>query len=449
MSGLLLIQPPLELTERREHFATLDVTDVHYALPNIGIGYLLAVAQRHCIPAQFLDMQNTPTAMEDVLRIVGDTAPHVVGFTGWTAQMHISAEIARRIKEQFPETLTCVGGPHPTAIPQETLDEFPSFDFVVVGEGEATIVSLFERDLDYASIPNVLSRGKGEVECDQSVDLNDLPFPAWNLFRLHAYHGYDTGLGVQTGRSLELPVSTSRGCFGTCTFCWRQFGRHRRHRSVDSVLDEIEADIVWYECSSINFFDETFIDNAESQWSVDLFNGMLRRGIQQKTRWACEMRVDVWDTEIFKLMKEAGCYFVFFGVESGNEHMRIRAGKAFTNDQIIQTVRAAHDAGINCAAAFILGLPGETEETMRESIQLAHDLDIYSTTFPIAVPFPGTAIRRMAERGFYGLKILTNDWRLYDKQYPGVMDSNTLDIDTIRKFQKHAYNTIPQKKMRF
>jgi radical SAM superfamily enzyme YgiQ (UPF0313 family) len=445
---ILFINPSPLMEERIKHFKEMNIKDNHSLLPNIGIAYLLAVAKKNGISAKYLDVSAKPICIEEIVETAVQCKPRVVGFTGWTSLIKKSAEIAKLIKEKLPETLICIGGPHGTAIPEETLQEFKSFDFVMCGEAENTLVELFTTNLAFDKIPNIVSRTKSIYCLPKQIDLDLLPFPAWEEFDLNMYNGFNSGLGTGVGKTLELPVSTSRGCFGTCTFCWRQFGRVRRHRSVDSVLNEIERNVADFKCHSINFFDETFVDNNEFEWSIALCEGMIKRQLHKKIRWAGEMRVDIKDPGIFKLMKNAGCYFMFFGVESGTEKIRRNVGKIFTNEQISNTISAARDSEINCAAAFILGLPGETEETMMTSIKFAQSLNIYSTTFPIAVPFPGTAIRRSAEKGQWGLKILSKDWDVYDKQYPGVMDSQTLSIDTIRKYQALAYEMNPQRKMK-
>lgn len=445
---ILFINPSPLMEERIKHFKEMNIKDNHSLLPNVGIAYLLAVANKHNISAKYLDVSANPICANEIVDLVVQYNPKVVGFTGWTSLIKKSAYLAKLIKEKLPNVLICIGGPHGTAIPIETLQEFESFDFVMCGEAENTLIELFDNNLNFDKVANIVSRTKTQYCLPKQVDLDSLPFPMWEAFDLELYNGFNSGLGTETGHSLELPISTSRGCFGTCTFCWRQFGRIRRHRSVESVLAELERDITDFGCHSINFFDETFIDNDEFDWSIELFEKMIAGGLHKKIKWAGEMRVDIKDTNIFKLMKEAGCYFMFFGVESGTEKIRKNVGKIFTNEQVINTITAARNADINCAAAFILGLPGETEDTMMESIKLAQKLNIYSTTFPIAVPFPGTAIRRSAERGQWGLKILSRDWDVYDKQYPGVMDSETLSIDTIRKYQALAYEMNPQKKMK-
>jgi len=172
---------------------------------------------------------------------------------------------------------------------------------------------------------------------------------------------------------------------------------------------------------------------------------MIDEGLHEKLKWSCEMRVDICSYDLFKLMKDVGCYYVFFGFESGDDQILKNCGKNFTATHITEAAEDIKKAGIVSAGSFILGLPGETKETAWKSIKLAKDLNIYSTTFPIAVPFPGTEMRKMAENHEYGLKILTNDWDDYGKQYPGVMDSDNLSIDKLRSLQKEAYEYNPKK----
>jgi len=147
-------------------------------------------------------------------------------------------------------------------------------------------------------------------------------------------------------------------------------------------------------------------------------------------------------------MKESGCYYVFFGLENADDAILNNARKRITVSQIKKAVEWAKSSGIIVSGSFIIGLPGETEETVRKSIKLAQELDLYSTTFPIAVPYPGTVLRKMAIDHEYGLRILSNNWENYDKQYPGVMESEQLSIERRRELQKLAYDLNPKKKIK-
>jgi len=393
--------------------------------------------------AKFIDMVAESISIDKFLQYINISKPTLIGFTALTVQIKSAGCLAKEIKKQFPDILICVGGIHATVMPKETLEEFDAFDFVVCGEGELVILNIFDnlkKGIPLSTIKGVVTKGKTDFSFDVIEDLDSLPFPAWEELDLNIYGG------IYPHRTkLELPMSTSRGCPFHCIFCVRPHGRYRRHRSAASVISEIERNISEFGCESIAFIDETFI--ADLKWSSKLFDSMIREGINKNIIWSCETRVDITSPELFRLMKEAGCYYVFFGLESADDAILYNAGKKFTISQVKKAVNWAKDAGIIVSGSFIIGLPGETEETVRKSIEFAQELGLYSVTFPIAVPYPGTILRKMAIDHECGLRILSNNWDDYDKQYPGVMESEQLSIDRRRELQRLAYTLNPKKKI--
>lgn len=441
---LLLVNPSMDFTRDKKKIESLKVEESipRQLSPHIGVGYLLAAAKRSGIRSQFVDMVSYEYSLQDLLDHIRATHPSLVGFTAFTTQIKAAGVVAKAIRHKFPHIKICAGGPHVTAAPKETLDEFPDFDFVIRGEADDVIVSVM-RGLNKSTISGikgVITRGTHDCSYGRVRELDKLPFPAWEEFCLVKYPGADPHR-----TQCELPVSTSRGCHANCIFCVRPFGRERINRHVECVISEVERDIQDFGAEAIYFLDETFV--GDIAWNEELFRQMINRGLHRKIRWSCETRVDKASPELFKAMRKAGCYYVFFGFESADDEMLKRCGKGFKAEQIKTAITYAKKAGLVCAGSFILGLPGETEETALKSMKLAKELGIYSTTFPIAVPFPGTTIRRMAEKHQFGLKILTNDWDNYGKQYPGVMDSDTLSIDRLRELQKQAYEMNPKKEL--
>jgi len=212
-----------------------------------------------------------------------------------------------------------------------------------------------------------------------------------------------------------------------------------------SVIGEIERNIDDFGCDAIAFIDDTFL--IDVKWGYELFNAMIERGINKKITWACEFRVDAASPELLRLMKKAGCYYIFFGIESANETILKTIKKNLNIKQVRNTVKWCQDVGIVPCGSIIIGLPGETEETVKESIKFAQELNLYSITFPMAVPFPGTVLRDLAAKREYGLKILTNNWSNYGKQYPGVMDSDHLSMCELKELQDLAYKRLPKKKI--
>lgn len=443
---LLLINPTINYEKDMKYILARRVEkDIAISnCPSPGIGSLIASVKKSNFSVKFIDMVTEAITVEKLLNFISENKPTLVGFTSLTVQIKAAGFIANEIKKLFPDIVICIGGIHTTVMPKETLEEFKGFDFVVCGEGELVIVNILDnlrRKIPLSTIKGVVTREKTDFSYDRIRDIDNLPFPAWEEMDLSKYEGI-----CPHRTKLELPVWTSRGCPFSCIFCVHPLGRQRIQRSVESVISEIERNISDFGCESIVFIDETFIVNLK--WSSELFNTMIRRGINKKITWSCETRVDTSSYELFCLMKESGCYYVFFGLENADETILKIAGKNFTVEQMKKAVKWAKEAGIIVSGSFIIGLPGETEETVKKSIDLALELDLYSTTFPIAVPFPGTVLRKMAINHEYSLRILTNNWDDYDKQYPGVMESEQLSIERRRELQKLAYTLLPKKKIK-
>lgn len=408
--------------------------------PHMGMGYMLSICRKEGIKAEYIDMAAYTIDTEDLLKIIEQKRPLVVGFSAFTVQVKSAAYVAGRIKDKFPDIMTCLGGPHATAIPKETLKEFPEFDFVVNAEADNLLSKIVNNINNLTNIPGITTRQTDKVIGNRILDLDSLPFPAWDLFDLTKYPGSDPHR-----TRLELPMATSRGCPFTCNFCARMFGRKRINRTVDSVIEEMERNITDFGATAFYFLDETFIANPA--WNEQLFKKMIDRGINKKIKWSCSTRVDIVTPEMFKLMRKSGCYYVFFGFEHGDDEMLKIMGKKVDAEQARKAVKWAKASDLVVVGCFILGLPGETLETARLNMNFAKSLDIYSTSFPIACPYPGTLLRKQAEKHEYGLKILTDNWDDYGKQYPGVLESNILSIDVLRSLQKEAYELNPKKKL--
>jgi radical SAM superfamily enzyme YgiQ (UPF0313 family) len=440
---LLLIEPSLDFRTDQEFMLSRRIEPdlPRNETPPLGFGYMMAVAARNGLDVKFLDMIAYSLSVADIIKYIHEWEPIVVGFSAYTIKINSINLIAEAIKQSCPDVLICCGGAHFNALPKETLEEFQSIDFGVCGEADEIIVNIIndiKNNKDIHTIPWIVTRQSKTVTKNKVPDLNALPFPAWDMMRLDKYPGSTPHLTKQ-----EIPMVTSRGCPFRCVFCAKNHGNIRRERTQDSIIAEINHNIEKYNCETISFLDETFIINTAR--SARLFQRFIDDGITEKIKWACEGRVDIGDPDLFKLMKKSGCYYMFFGLESGDDNILKIAKKGITVKQIKSTIRAAQNAGIICIGAFIIGLPGETETTVQKSIALAEELDMYSTTFPIAVPLPGSELRRMALNHEYGLKILSNDWSLYGKQYPGIMESAELSMEDRLRLQKEAYIRNPKK----
>ena len=442
---LLLVSPSLawHIDQEKKLAIRLEKDIPNQETPHIGVAYMLAVAAKAGIRARYLDMVADRVTPEELAAFARAQKPRVVGFSAFTIQIKAAAQLAGLIKQASPGSLTCAGGPHVSALPQESLTEFPEFDFVVCGESERVIVNLFKQ-LDAGAplgeVKGLVVPGKLDCGWDPITEIDSLPFPAWEAFNLDNYPGTFPHRTRQ-----ELPMVTGRGCPFKCVFCCRALGNKVRRRSVESVIAEIEHNIERFGCESIGFLDETFV--LQKKWSDDFFSTMVRKGLNKKIKWGCCARVSDTSPELFAQMREAGCYNIFFGMESADDATLKQIKKGITVAEIRQAVRWCKEAGIVPVGAFIIGLPGDTEEQTRKAIDLGRELDLYSITFPIAVPFPGTELRELALRGEYGMRIMSGDWDYYGKQDPGVMDSQELSWAKRKELQQYAYSHFPKQKM--
>jgi anaerobic magnesium-protoporphyrin IX monomethyl ester cyclase len=411
--------------------------------PSLAVGYVLANVKKEGFTVKYIDMDACLVPVDRLVGYVEQNEPKLVAFSAVTTNVKAAAYIAGRIKERCRETLICLGGVHATMVPQETLAEFPAFDFLVRGEGEQVIPQVLRRlhagRGDFTNIVGVIVPGKADLSSHLVQDLGSLPFPAWEEFDLPRYPGVDLH---RTRR--ELPVITARGCPYDCCFCCRQPGMRRvRYRSVESILDELARNVNVFGAEATLFVDETFTVNK--RFTAEICEGILAQGLHRKMRWSCSTRVDTADQDLFHLMRTAGCYDVFFGFESGDDRLLEIAGKRITTAQMKDAVAKAKQADLAVHGCFILGLPGETEETIEKAWKLAKELNIRGISFPIAVPFPGTRLRDMAERGEYGLRITSNNWEDYGKQYPGVMEQGDLTMEKCLFYQQKSYLNHPLK----
>ncbi len=408
--------------------------------PHIGIAYLLSVAKNYGIQAKYIDMVADCISPEELIKIIGICTPILLGFTCFTVQMNTVGKLSKLIKSQYPKIKICVGGPHVSAIPEETLNDFNEIDYLILGEGELSFVNLIQNidnNSALTSIKGIGTRFNKIFSWDPIQELDAIPFPSWDQFELKKYGGT-----YPHRTSLELPMVTSRGCPFKCTFCCRSMGDRVRRRSVESVIAEIENNIETHRCESIAFLDETFIN--DNKWFCGFYNAMKLRGFNKKISWSCSTRVSNISEDLIYMMKDAGCYYIFFGLESANDETLRKIKKGITVNQMRNAIKLTKQYKIIPVGAFIIGLPGDTEKHVLQAIELGKELDLYSITFPIAVPFPGTALREQAINGSDGMKILSNNWDHYGKQKPGVMESSALSWNKRVELQKFAYSVFPK-----
>ncbi|NOZ49212.1 MAG: radical SAM protein [Chloroflexi bacterium] len=360
------------------------------AYPSLGLGYLAAVAEQEGHEACIFDFGLHPErTLEAEVQNVIDYRPDLVAFTSMTTSYASVEQAAAMLKDALGVT-TIIGGPHATTLPQHTLEN-PHFDFLIYGEGE-DVFRDFMRALDnhahnWGDMAGLWYKEEGQVidggERPLIADLDALPYPARHLFELAQYPLY-----APNGEQM-LTVLSSRGCPYNCSFCFKGIvGRTYRQRSPENIADELEYMMQHYGVHNFYFIDDLFtIDVRRLDEILDHF---IARDMD--IRWRCLARVDRVNPELLRKMYKAGCRQVHYGIESGNEEVLKRTAKHIRLDQVQDAVRWTEQAGIHSKGYFILGLPGDNEQTIADTIEFAAGLELSEAMFSIATPMPGTQL---------------------------------------------------------
>ncbi len=375
--------------------------------PPLGLAFLAAALERAGVEVRILDFVVFPYSKTMLKEAINDFSPDVVGATSVTMSFNNAIEVLKDVKALDPDILTVMGGPHVTFCARDTLKAFSCVDIIALGEGEETIVDLAIEAggrRDWSSIEGIVYRNGTEIRSTGArkliADVDSLPIPARHLIPLGRY------------RALGMPISitTSRGCPFKCIFCVgrKMVGSKVRYRSPEKVVDELEP------LSKLNFHQINIADDlftAKGSHCIGVCDEIIKRGLEVK--WTSFARVDTVSRKVLGKMKEAGCQAVSFGVESGNSEILKTIRKGITIEQVIAAVEMCNDVGITPHASFILGLPGETPDSLKETVDFGEKLKSMGVShgFHLLAPFPGTEVRERGEE--LGIKILTNDWSQY------------------------------------
>jgi radical SAM superfamily enzyme YgiQ (UPF0313 family) len=409
----------------------------------LNLLYLAAVLEDHGCDVSVWDLEVEPCIPESIEDRLLDERPAILGFTAMTPHINWVGETAEEAKRVLPEVLTIVGGPHASALPERTLEEFPAIDAVVFGEGELTLCEVIDRVSrgdSLRSVSGLAHRANGEIvrETHRPMieELNSLPFPARHLLRLDAYSAAAVpGLSQDFLRITQ--ILTSRGCPYGCTFCasHHTLGRKLRLRSAQNVIEEVRT------CRDRFGFDHFSISDDQFTMDRERTRALLQGFRDLGVSWDCDARVDLVDGDLLREMAESGCSKVGFGVEAGSPRILNLLRKGITVDQAETAFGEARRAGLMTAAYFMIGShPLETEQDVWASIDLAKRLRADFATFSVAVPLPGTSLYEMMREEDL---ITATDWRRFS-YYHGTPAWSTVEISAERlvELQRRALRSF-------
>jgi len=401
------------------------------------LAYATAVLERD-LPSAEVKLYDFPARGWDKKKfnqLIKNEQPDFVVLDSTTPSIFSDIDCARMVKEMTAgQAKVIMVGPHISALPEETLKlAAGAVEVAAIGEYDYTVRDVIQNFSQLESVAGICYWNGGNIKRTSPrpliENLDELPFPAWHHLDLMKY--FDGGKLYP-----YIDIISGRGCPNQCIFClWPQVmhGLKYRFRSPENVVDEIEYDIKL--CPRVltggEFFfeDDTFTVNKER--AILICEEILRRNL--KITFSVNARVDTTDREMFALMKRAGCRELLVGFESGVPEVLEKMNKKITLEQSREFVRLAKEYKLQVHGCFVIGLPGETEETARRTIDFALSLDLDTIQFSGAVPFPGTKFFRMCEENNW---LLTRDWRrwLSAGEQQGVVNYPTISQERINYY---------------
>ena len=363
----------------------------------IYLAYLVAILEKAGVEVEFVDAVVEEMSIPDFANAAAKINPDMVVIECSTPSIEYDLLTTKSLKERMSDVFVVLVGSHPTFFHREIMKENPQIDAICRGEFDLTVknlaVTLSNGDkLD--KVKGITYRNKEGIQVNQDCpliqNLDELPFPARHIVKGNHYRQ-----GTFTGKQCTTMVS-SRGCPHRCTYClWPRtlYGNRFRARSTENVVAEMEQVVRDYHIDEIYFDDDSLaLNRARILGICQLIN---QKGI--KVKWIPQCRVDSMDEEVLKAMKEAGCHYIRFGVESGSQKMLDIMKKGTTLAQIKRAFELCRKVGIKTQAFFLFGIPGETPQTIRETIEFAKKLRPDSAQFAVVIPHPGTDLYEICQ----------------------------------------------------
>lgn len=352
------------------------------AFPPLGLLYIASSLEKENFGVEFLDLSNKEDDLDYELLEIEGIDP--IFITSTTPQYPYAKLINDIIKTQLPDSVTIIGGAHASANPEECLRD--GFNHIVVGEGEEAAIQIaeaYERGRKVGKI----------IELHEKINLDMLPFPDRSLIDIASY-GYPLNTGMAT------TVITSRGCPHECAFCAKgTMSRRVRFHSPKYIEAELKNIIDTYGFRNFLFVDDCFTLGKQRLEEI------LEKIKLLEINWRCYARADQMNRDTLQKMKDAGCVEIGVGIESGSQKILNTVGKHTKVEKNLQLVKDMREVGITSNTFVILGLPGETPETVRETRQFMETARPDKFGYNIFIPYTGTKIYQNKDKGIYDIEV--------------------------------------------
>jgi len=416
---VLLINPPYNSSKYKF---------IGLVAPPLGIAYIAAMLEKNGVTVKILDAPALEMDHDGVEKEIEKYSPDIISITSVTPTIGSALETAKLSKKTCPNAVTVLGGYHPTfTYPEMLKNDF--VDIVVRGEGELTMVDLvdaLENGRDLREVEGIATKDFVTEPRKIIEDLDSIPFPARHLLPMDEYKILNMKLTTGT-------IISGRGCPYKCSFCASSamHGQKLRLRSAKSVVDEMEHLVNEHDIEMVAFMDDTFTINQKRVYEI--CEAIKERGLTNY--WGCTARVDTISEDLLKTMKDAGCITMFLGVESADQQVLNEVNKKTNIAKIKETFELTRKYGMRTIASVVLGMPGDTKSSIKNTINFVKVLEPSYAVFSLATPYPGTDfyIKAASEN-----LIKINDWSKYTLLSP-VLETVDCSLEELRKLQKKAF----------
>lgn len=404
---VVLIDPP---TSFEQIYGDWDLSAVDTYCPPLGLLHIASYVRKHGHDPSVVDVTARKWTQQKAVDFTLSVNPDIVGLSAKTINVHNAARICDELRAKGFTGPIVLGGAHVTAVPAETLNRFQAFDYGVVGEGEVTFLELIETLEQNGPVSNirgvVWKSSLGEIVRNDPrpliEDLDSLPLPAWDLLP-NFPEGYPHS-ALETKRLPAASVITSRGCPYQCTFCDTAiFGCKLRQHSAEYTLNMIRHLRGTYGIRDLMFLDDNLILDRKKLFTICDTMNEERMGLS----WYCMGHAGILTEDRLKKIREAGCWFIELGIESGSDRILKLIKKNTTKAQVAEGVRRARNAGLKVKGNFIFGFPTETQETLEETIEFATTIGLSYFQQNFLTIWPGCELAVEPEK--YGA--VEKDWQ--------------------------------------
>lgn len=425
--------PSSRFTKGGRRWPSLTVTgEKTYCYLNLSAA---AVARERGHQVYYIDCQAEGVALPELLDKVKNIDPDLAVFYVEQIKVNVDFAIIKQLKRWQKAKVVFVG-PFVTPLDREVLTLSPFLDFVIRGEYDYAVADLAEtmgNGGKIEDIPGITWRDGEEISqgkpANRLTDLNSLPIPAYDLID---FNNYTESVFINHPAAA---MATSRGCPYKCMYCWfpQTIYSHRWvAQSPERMFEEVRYMVERFGVREIKIDDDTF--EIDRQRVVDFCELLIRHHV--KVAWAPQCRPDLVDEELLRIMKRAGCIRILWGCESASQEVLDKMKKGFKVADIEKATHLSQKLGIEVLNCFMLGFPWDTEETIRQTIEFAYELNAEFTQFAIPTPLPGTEFYKLAKENGY---VKATEWDYFDGSHRAAVSYPQLSHETLELYSKKAY----------